>query len=233
MRQAFVATLATLAALFGVVALLATLAGCTSGTNPAREKPQEGRQSHEKSTQSAASEAPVQQAVRAEMGEPVDVGPSTIEVVAAHKTQPNPAKGYEGKHFEGTFVAVQVDVTNDRKKPFEIPMDLPWYLYDPQGRQYAPDELGYTATYTFAREKLMYAEEQPLVNTAATVHLAQAYPVVPEPARHYILQGSDPACPQCAKMFKIRIPGDLMPPEAPSSAPATAVPSASASASGY
>jgi hypothetical protein len=215
-----------------------SFAGCTSGTNPAREKPQEGRQSaaseaREKAPQSAAPALP-QKVVKAQMGEPVDVGPSTIEVVAAHKTQPNPAKGYEGKHFEGTFVAVQVDVTNDRKKPFEIPMDLPWYLYDPQGRQYAPDELGYTATYTFAREKLMYAEEQPLVNTAATVHLAQAYPVDPEPVEYYILQGSDPACPgeACAKMFKIRIEGDLMPPEAPSSAPATAVPSASASASG-
>lgn len=213
----------------GTVALL--IAGCGSGTNPAREKPQEGRhqRSYEKAPRSAES---VPKAAKAEMGQPVDVGPSVIEVVAAHKTQPNPAKGYEGKHFEGTFVAVQVDVTNDRKKPFEIPMDLPWYLYDPQGRQYAPDERGYTATYTFAREKLMYAEEQPLVNTAATVHLAQAYPVDPEPARHYILQGSDPACPQCGKMFKIRIEGDLMPPEAPSSAPATAVPSASASASG-
>ena len=201
------------------------VAGC-GGT--AVQQPQEDHQTSEKTSQSAAA---VQKVVKAHMGKPVDVGPSVIEVVAAHKTQPNPAKGYDGKHYKGTFVAVQVDVTNDRKKPFEIPMDLPWYLYDAQGRSYAPDEKGYTATYTSAREWLDYAEEQPLVNTAGTVHLAQAYPVAPEPVDHYILQGSDPACSQCGKMFKITIDGDIPPPEPPASAPATAVPSASGSAS--
>jgi hypothetical protein len=130
------------------------------------------------------------------------------------------------------FVALQIDYTNQTKAPAEIPLDLPVMLKDAKGRVYVPEEQGYTATYTFTRDQLEYAELLPTVSPANTVHLAQAFQVAPEDVKGYTLRGGDLVCPQCGKGFEITIPGDLPQPTAPASAPATAAPSASASASG-
>ena len=204
------------ALLLGALAAV-LISGCASqgATSPS----QGGSQSPEDATQSPA---PSTQVVRGQIGEPMDVGPSTIELVDVHKSPPNP----EG--YEGAFIVVEVDVTNERKQPAEMPTELSWYLHDSEGRSYAPDPMdGYAASYTQGDLKSIELVYDP-INPGFTLHLVETYNVGTEPApESYTFQGGDPICPQCSKLFKVQIPGDLEPSTPPSTSSASATASSS------
>jgi len=168
--------------------------------------------------------------IQAAVGEPMDIGPSTVEVTGVYQSGENPPTGYGG-HYNGTFVLVTLDYTNNRNAPVDVGPYMPLTLRDSKDRQYfTDDEEGYGATTALA-DNLDSPEEVPTANPGTTVHTFEAFSVSGEPGVSYTLYGSDLVRPQAGKPFEVDLGENLSHPTPPCSAPATAIASASVGAS--
>jgi hypothetical protein len=123
--------------------VLFLMAGCGQDSKARSDGSSQAAASQEKEP----SQAPSDTLIKGEIGEPMDLGPSTITITEAYKTRPNPPMGYDNKHFEGPFLLVVFDYTNNQKQPVEVSgTEAPWWIEDSKGRQFSTHQQGFGST---------------------------------------------------------------------------------------